>query len=145
MTSIDEPTLAEEVAVVIVRLVCDVDRPLTWRASPSTLFAGSPKAQACRVERHTAVVAIMFLEQTITKTCNRMQQLGLSPCDVLRHDGGRATACVVDTVRADIGTFSNTPPNVEWKAVLEAALSLVAELQSAKRSRKRFWGNCSRS
>ena len=121
MTPTGELTLADEVAVVIVRLVCDVDRPLTWRADP-----------------HTAVAATMFLEQTIVKTCSRMQQLGLSPRDVLRHDGGCATACIVDTVRADIGTFSNSPVNAAWQTVIDAAITLVDDVRAEQKSRKRF-------
>lgn len=143
MTDTDELTLADEVAVVIVRLVCDTAHPFTWRAGSrvfgtSSLFANSPRAQARRVDRHTNVATIMFLEQTILATCGRMQHLGLSPCDVLRHDGGRATACIVDTVRANIGTFPTTTLNVEWQVVLEAAMKLVEDVHAEQRSRKRF-------
>jgi len=112
-------TVAAEAGAVVARLACAAIAPLVWREDPADL------ASEWRAERSP------FVERLIIKTCRQLQRLGLAPRDILRHDGGRATACIVDTVRvvrsgdAADAALKAVRLNAEWEAVVTHARSIA--------------------
>jgi len=109
-------TVAAEAGAVVARLACAVIAPLVWRDARRT---GSALPSTLRQGR-----------RLIVKTCRQLQQLGLAPRDILRHDGGRATACIVDAVQhaggEAIAALKAVRLNAEWEAVVTHAVVTYA-------------------